>query len=256
MRRASASDSLLTEAQRLAASEGAKGMMPFGRPFLDYVMSALADAGMRDVTLVIGPEHETIRTYYTQTSPPRRLAVHFAEQVDPKGTADAVLAAEGSVGGGPFLVLNSDNYYPVAAFRALASLGTSGLVGFDAATLVREGGIEEDRVLRYALLVADATGRLMQIREKPRSDDPLVQRPDRMVSLNVWSFTESIFEACRRVTVSERGELELIDAVTIAKDQLGERFQVVPMAAAVYDLSSRADIEFVAAKLARFTPDP
>src|SRR5207244_11223120 len=35
----------LSAAQAKAAESGAKGMMPFARPLLDYVISALADAG-------------------------------------------------------------------------------------------------------------------------------------------------------------------------------------------------------------------
>ena len=54
----------LGEAQARAADTGLKAMIPIGRPFLDYVLSALADAGVRKVCLVIGPEHDAVRTYY------------------------------------------------------------------------------------------------------------------------------------------------------------------------------------------------
>ena len=44
------SDASLTAVQAAAAAAGAKGMMPIGpRPFLDYVLSALADAGCTSV---------------------------------------------------------------------------------------------------------------------------------------------------------------------------------------------------------------
>ena len=42
--------------QESAAGTGIKGMIPVGRPFLDYVLSSLADAGYGDICLVIGPE--------------------------------------------------------------------------------------------------------------------------------------------------------------------------------------------------------
>jgi glucose-1-phosphate thymidylyltransferase len=51
----------LSDDQRRAAAQGAKGMMPLGgRPVLDYVLAALADAGIRDVTLVVAPDHAQI----------------------------------------------------------------------------------------------------------------------------------------------------------------------------------------------------
>jgi len=100
----------LDPAQEAAAVTGLKAMISFGRPFLDYVLNALADAGLKEVCLVIGPEHGEVRDYYTRTAPPRRLRVVFAIQEEPRGTADAVLAAEEFTAGEEFLVINSDNY--------------------------------------------------------------------------------------------------------------------------------------------------
>ena len=247
----------LTAEQRRAAASGAKGMMPLGaRPFLDYVLSALADAGVETVTLVIAPEAHEIRDYFGCDHVPERVQVRFAVQMEPRGTADAVYAARGIVDDAPFLVLNSDNYYPVAAYRDLAAIGASGLVAFEAETLVRESRLEPERVLRYALIDADDDGWLRTVREKPSEDDPLARRAERWVSMNLWSFTPVIFEACARVRPSPRGELEIQDAVNLAVRELGERFRVLKMHAAVLDLSSRADVAFVAERMAGIDPRP
>jgi glucose-1-phosphate thymidylyltransferase len=256
-READAGADALTAEQRAAAARGAKGMMPLGaRPFLDYVLSALADAGIADVTLVIGPEHDQVRDYFTRIAVPERVRVHFAVQAEPRGTADAVLAARGVVHDAPFLALNSDNYYPLEAYRTLAALGAPGLVAFEEHALVRDGGIERERVLRYALLDVDDDGWLRAIREKPAEDDPLARRAERWISMNLWSFTPRIFEACERTMPSERGELEIQSAVMIAIHELGDRFRVLPMRAGVLDLSSRGDVALVAQRLAGIVPHP
>ena len=39
-------------------------MIPLDRPFLDYVLSALADAGYRRVCVVVAPHHELRSTSY------------------------------------------------------------------------------------------------------------------------------------------------------------------------------------------------
>jgi hypothetical protein len=44
--------------------------------------------------------------------------------------------------------------------------------------------------------------------------------------------------------------------VTLAIREMGERFRVIPMRAGVLDLSSRADVAFVAAQLAGIEPRP
>jgi dTDP-glucose pyrophosphorylase len=258
MRRDATSGSeTLTDEQRRAAERGAKGMMPLGaRPFLDYVLSALADAGIQSATLVVSPEAHEMREYFERTAPPQRLRIGFAVQEEPRGTADAVRAARAAVGDETFLVLNSDNYYPVRAFTALAAIGCPGLVAFEAEALVREGGLEPERVLRYALIDADDEGWLRTVREKPSEDDPLARRAERWVSMNLWSFGPRIFDACDRISPSPRGELEIQDAVTLAISEMGERFRVLPMRAGVLDLSSRADVAFVAAQLAGIEPRP
>src|SRR5262245_51008749 len=105
---------VLTAAQRQAADAGHKAMMPIaGRPFLDFVLSAAADAGLDRVAIVVAPDHSELRQYYEVTSPPARIRMDFVVQTEPRGTADAVLAAERWIGDDPFLVLNGDNLYPV-----------------------------------------------------------------------------------------------------------------------------------------------
>jgi glucose-1-phosphate thymidylyltransferase len=223
-------------------------MIPIARPFLDYVISALADAGITDVCLVIGPEHQSIREHYA-TASLTRVRVSCAIQTNPLGTADAVAAAQGCTGNERFLVLNSDNYYPVEAYRALAAIEGSGLVGFDYEALLRESNIPAERVRRFALVQCADDGSLAGLIEKP--DEEMFQRliGGSLVSMNLWAFTPVIFDACARVRPSARGELELQDAVRIAHEQLGERFTVVPFAGGVLDLSSRADVPGVARAL-------
>jgi len=197
-----------------------------------------------------------LRDHFTRLAPPTRTTIRFAVQDEPRGTADAVLAARGAVRDAPFLVLNADNYYPAPACAALAAIGANALVAFEASALIRESGIEPERVLRYAFLDVAPDGTLRTIREKPASDDPLAQRAERWVSMNLWSFTPVIFEACARVRPSPRGELELQDAVTIAVREFGQTFRVIRERSGVLDLSHRADVPIVQARLAGIEPRP
>src|SRR4030095_8970680 len=57
----------LARAQADAVDRGMKSRMPMsdGRPFLDYLLAALAEAGISDVCLVVGPEHGEVRDRYS-----------------------------------------------------------------------------------------------------------------------------------------------------------------------------------------------
>ena len=255
----SAAEVGLASEQLRAADAGLKAMIPvgLGRPFLDFALTALADAGFSDACLVIGPEHGCVREYYGAI-PLSRIKISFAIQKHALGTANAVLAAEEFAGGESFLVLNSDNYYPVEVFEAMRTLGEPGLPAFESEALVREGNIPADRIRSYALLDIDATGYLAGITEKPEEIRSESARgiehgvaEELFVSMNCWRFDARIFRACREVSRSDRDEFELPEAVQYGIDRLGMRFRAVPFHVGVLDLSHRSDIAEVARRLAR-----
>jgi len=309
MRRADAGVTL-TDAQQRAADAGLKPLMPIGgRPFLDYVLSSLADAGVTRAGLVVAPDHAAAAAHYA-ASPPTRLTLDFVVQREPLGTADAVLAAESWTEGHPFLVMNGDNLYPVRALTGLASLLEPGLPAFDAGELVRSSNIPDARIRAFALIEVDADGYLTGIVEKPatpglppegvlspeavlppeggshrqtsvppeggsytifpndsvspknsvvsafrRKDTSGQKSPDALVSMNCWRFDARIFEACRDVPRSARGEYELPEAVGLAVAR-GVRFRAIAAHGPVLDLSRRADAADVERRLAGVEPRP
>lgn len=248
MRRADSGASLDTGQEKFA-SAGLKAMIPIGRPFLDYVVSALADAGFRHVCLVIGPEHGAVRDYYTKGVALSRVSVEFAIQERPLGTADAILAAREFAGSDLFLMINSDNYYPVEAYRALRILGRPGLAVFGREALTAGGNIPPDRVRHFSIVVTAPDGTLERVVEKPDEATFAAMGKGPTVNMNCWLFGPAIFEAATHVVPSPRGELELPDAVRYSIEVLGERYHVVRFDKPVLDLSSRSDIAAVAEHL-------
>jgi glucose-1-phosphate thymidylyltransferase len=229
------------------ADTGVKALIPIERPFLDYVLGDLVEAGITSVILVIGPEHDALRGYYRDLAT-TRLRISFAVQDRPLGTADALLAGAPAVAAGPFLVINSDNRYPPAALTALAALAAPGLIGFRRSGLLL-GNITAERVARFAAIVADASSHLARIVEKPDAAQLAALGSDPLLSMNCWCFDEAIFAACRQVRPSPRGELELPDAVA-AELARGARLRIIESREPVLDLSCRDDIAAVRNALA------
>lgn len=233
----------LSDEQSKAASAGVKAMISVGRPFLDHVMSALADAGFTQVCLVIGPEHDMIRDYYDNIDK-SRLSISYAIQEEPLGTANALLAAEEFAGDDRVLVINSDNYYPAEALRQLADVPGSALVGFEREAMLSESNIDPERIKAFALATADAEGNLDELVEKP--DDATVERlgDDAVLSMNCWLCGPAIFPAAKSIPKSARGEYEITDAVRAAIDA-GDPYRVVRANVGVLDMSNRGDIASV-----------
>jgi dTDP-glucose pyrophosphorylase len=227
----------LTPEQQAAASTGQKAFMPIaGRPFLDHVVDVLRSAGIDDVCVVRGPDQDV----------PGKLVT--VVQQDARGTADAVLAARDWTAGESFLVLNGDNLYPVVAIESVAALDGPGLAGFDRDDLVATSNIPPERIGAFALLERDPAGDLRRIVEKPTAADVESLAAPLLVSMNLWKFDARIFDACRDVQPSARGEFELPSAVMLARER-GVTFAVVPSVGPVLDLSRRADIAEVSRRL-------
>ena len=288
--RADDPDAPLTDQQRRAADAGMKALLPIGgRAFLDYVLSALADAGLRQVALVVAPDHAPLHGYYA-AHPPSRVALDYVVQPEALGTANAVAAAEAWTRGEPFLAMNADNLYPVDALRALAALDEPGLPAFDAEDLVRTSNIPAARIHAFALVEVDRDGYLSTIAEKPvppeggsyktnghrgrghphggspvppeggsyeKEGNPVASGFSRnaRVSMNVWRFDQRIFLACREVAPSRRGEYELPEAVALAMAR-GVKFRAIAARGPVLDLSRRGDAADLTHRLAGVVPAP
>jgi dTDP-glucose pyrophosphorylase len=234
------------------------------KPFLDYQVLNLIEAGIREVNLVIRPDDTFFSGHYAANGSALfpEADITFSFQSVPDGTAHAVLAAEKFVEEERFLVLNGDNNYPVDSVRMLVESEEehSAMVGFDT-----EGFSEEmkDRADAFAVISTES-GRLKKIVEKPanpeewRTCDLLYSSGNRRVrvtnrnlaSMNLWCFHRDIIDACRGVPRHEsrkrgkKGEYELTDAVEL---MIGKRRQMIVYYACtdVLDLTRAEDIEIV-----------
>jgi glucose-1-phosphate thymidylyltransferase len=232
--------------QSFIANTGIKAMIPIDRPFLDYVISALADAGFKKICLVIGPgaEFNPVRDYYN-TIKAERVTISYVIQEEPKGTADAVAAAREFAVNDAFAVLNSDNYYPSEALSMLRKIDTCGTIAFESVALDECGNIPSERISKYALLEPDDEYFLKRIIEKPSEEYMLSLSGEVYISMNCWKFSQSIFEACRSIKPSVRGEYEIASAVEYAMNNLGEKFRMIPVRLGVLDMTGQLDIKSV-----------
>ena len=240
-------DTQLGHDQEAAAAQGFKTLIPdsSGRPLVDHLITALADAGIAQVVLVVAPDHSALEQHF-EAHPTSRVELAMVVQREARGTADAVLAVESVIGREQFLVMNADNLYPVEALNSLLALDGPGLVAFERDALIRLSGIPAERIAAFATLQVGGDDTLISIVEKPadgRHDEA------HWISMNLWRFGPSIFEAARKIEPSPRGELELPGAVTWLLER-GERFRIARISAGVFDLSHRADIPAVASSLA------
>jgi dTDP-glucose pyrophosphorylase len=173
------------------------------------------------------------------------VAVSYAVQEEPRGTADAVLAAREFGGGDPFVLCNGDNVYPDSALSRLVTVPDDAcwVVAFERDGLSRKGNIAPERVRDFAVVTVDEDGRLAGIVEKPEDPERLARGGRLWLNMNLYRFTSDIFDACADVTPDpRRGELELTAAVGLMIERGTTPFRVLRCEDGVFDLTSRSDV--------------
>jgi glucose-1-phosphate thymidylyltransferase len=184
----------------------AKQLVPVAnKPVLFYGLEAMADAGIRDVGIIIAPETgDEIRTAAGDGSR-FGIDITYIEQDEPAGLAHAVLTAEGFLGDSPFVMYLGDNLLRdgihdlVDTFRADSP---------DALILLTPVPDPEN----YGVAELD-DGRVAQLVEKPK--EPQTD----LALVGVYMFTPAIFEAARSIEPSWRNELEITDAIQTLVDR-------------------------------------
>jgi glucose-1-phosphate thymidylyltransferase len=178
----------------------AKQLVPVAnKPVLFYGIEAMAQAGIRDVGIIIAPEtgHE-IRAAAGDGS---RFGVQltYIVQDEPLGLAHAVLTAEQFLDRSAFVMYLGDNLLQggiedlVAAFR---SGEPDALILLTPVPDPQNYGVAELR-----------NGSVVQLVEKP-------SQPNTDLALvGVYMFTPAVYAAAREITPSARGELEITDAI-------------------------------------------
>jgi glucose-1-phosphate thymidylyltransferase len=176
-----------------------------GRPLLADVLETLAPHG-ESFVVVVGYRGDEIRERFGDRydgSP-----ITYVRQDDPAGLADAVRRAGPAVDG-PVLQLNGDNVLRGNVGEVVA---THRERDADATLLVQS--VSPERAARGGVLEVE-DGEVVDPVEKPA--DP----PSRLATTGCFAFSPRIFEACRAVEPSPRGEYELTDAIRWLLDHGG-----------------------------------
>jgi len=259
MKKAAANSAALDPGLRRDAEQKAKSMIGVGdnsRPFLDYLLYNIAQAGYRDVVIVIGEKDHSIREYYNDSGAAaqfRGLQIKYAVQPipagrqKPRGTADALwhaLKVTPEWRGQSFTVCNSDNLYSREALRLLREdTHDNALIDYDRAGLQ----FAPERIFAFAAIKKDAEGFLLDILEKP-SPDEMASAADANgrigVSMNIFRLSyDQIFPCLESVPLHPlRQEKELPAAVKMLVDQNPRAVFTIPRSEHVPDLTLQSDI--------------
>ncbi|MFM7718124.1 MAG: glucose-1-phosphate thymidylyltransferase [Actinomycetota bacterium] len=177
----------------------AKQLIPVANvPILFHVLGAIRDAGITDVGVVTGATGAEIRAAVGDGAA-WGLRVTYVPQPEPLGIAHAVLVAEEYLRGEPFLLFLGDNLL---------------LEGVERFVRMFEEREPEAQILLTRVPEPEHFGVAVVEGERVVR---LVEKPTTFVSdialVGVYLFRDAIFDACRSLRPSARGELEITEAI-------------------------------------------
>lgn len=187
-----------------------------GRPTLDYVLCAVAKAGIERVCIVTNHLEEKIFDYVGDGSK-WNLSVSFAHQNELHGNGDALMSIPKEwIRDEPVMVVATD--YILEENSLMDLVEAHKLHKSDITMSLKECPIEE--LSARSSVEVDSNWRVRKIIEKPKREE--IMSP--YASSVMFIFPPAIWEYLPRTLPSERGEIELQSAVDMMIQDRYEAF--------------------------------
>jgi len=167
-----------------------------GAPFLEWTLDSLEDAGIGDVAIVTGYKAEALKEYINFIADDYVMNFTFIHQAEQLGTGHALSLCEEFIDKDSFLLINGDCMFHVADIIRMMENHHDSVVS----------GITSDHPEDYGALLTDGN-MLIDVVEKPK------KHITDMVNAGMYKFNHRIFAALKKIGPSERGEIELTDAL-------------------------------------------
>jgi glucose-1-phosphate thymidylyltransferase len=177
----------------------AKQLVPIAnKPVLFYGIEAIADAGIRDIGIVVGDTHAEIRAAVGDGSR-WGVRVTYIEQDAPRGLAHAVKISRDFIGGDPFVMYLGDNLLNKGITEFVKEFGEQ-----RPAAQILLARVPDPQMFGVAEL---RDGKVVRLVEKPK--EPIGD----LALVGVYMFSADVFESVERIRPSLRNELEITDAI-------------------------------------------
>ena len=177
-----------------------KPLLPvYDKPLIYYPIAILMQAGISDILVIVPPgETDTFAALLGDGSQ-YGIRISYAEQMVPRGIADALLIGQDFVGGDRVCLVLGDNIFYAPTLGATLKRAAA----LERGATVFGYWVEEPRP--FGVVEFGRDGRAISIEEKPRYPKSNYIVP------GLYFYDHQVMEIARGLKPSARGELEITD---------------------------------------------
>ena len=188
-----------------------------GKPLLEYIIKGIITTGIRDFILVVGYLKEQIIDYF-QDGAKFGIRVEYIEQKELDGTGGALLLCENFVKNAHFFLAWGDILVSYEVYRTVYEIYRKEKEDFILVT-----NYVDDPYKGGAIFCEN--NYCLDVVEKPSKG----KSKSNLNNCGIFIFSKEIFEVLKQVKPSERGEIELPDAICIGIKERNWKVRVFEM---------------------------
>jgi len=175
-----------------------KQLLPvYDKPMIYYPLSVLMLAEIKDILIITTPQDQRAFKTLLGNGSEFGIKLHYAEQLEPNGLAEAFLLGEKFIGEDNVCLVLGDNIFYGQGFKEFLNNAKTRDEG---ATVF---GYQVKDPERYGVVEFDGDNKVVSITEKP--DKP----KSNFAVTGLYFYDNNVIEYSKQVLPSERGELEI-----------------------------------------------
>lgn len=201
-----------------------KQLLPvYDKPMIYYPLSTLMSSGIRDILIITNPKDREIFEILLGDGSQFGINLEFANQNSPNGIAEAFIIGEKFIKDSKVTLILGDNIFHGSNINNLLIKS----INMKNGAFIFAYPVKDPE--RYGVIEFDLSQKVISLEEKPKNPK------SNFAVTGLYFYDETVFDKAKKVTPSDRGELEISSLNQIYLDEGNLKVEILNRGSAWLD---------------------